>query len=865
MQSGNVENSLYRWLRWGLPLLAFLWLMVSLFLLHRSMSGYHWREVLQHLHEFSAEVVVISVVFAFCSYLVLGSYDLLAVRYTGQQVRAWRTMMTAFIAFSLGHNIGVATLSGAAIRLRMYGVAGLSAAQVAVISGFCALTTALGSLTLLAYSLLVESESAARLLHLSPWGLKCIALVILLLLLAYVFIGARRRMSLRWWQWSVTLPDMGTTLLQVLVAVLDLCLAAACLYALLPASSQLSFPAFLAIYVLSIIAVLVTNVPGGVGVLESAMILALPQIPVDQLLASLLAYRAIYYFAPLGLSALALAIHEFWLQRHHVRRVADVARNGFSAIAPQALGAAVLVAGAVLLLSGATPAIVARVQSLQEYLPLPVLELSHLLGSIAGLGLVILSHSLFRRVQLAWQLAIALLLASALFSLLKGWDYEEALLMLLVAGMLLAARSAFYRRAALLEVHPGLNTLLVLLCVVSFALWLGFLAHRHVAYTHQLWWTFDFNADASRMLRAALIVTLLAIAFIVHGWMLPARPLLAAEDEQAYAKARQVVAESASATAHLALLHDKRLLLHPEGDAFLMYQLSGNSWVAMGDPVVVGQDARHVSERSYDLAWAFREMTDEHGGATVFYQVSPELLPMYVDLGLALLKLGEEARVFLPDFSLEGSHRAELRTARRRCQREGTEFEVLAAPISTAVLAELAMISDQWLQTKASHEKKFSVGFFSPEYLQQLPMAVVRLKGRIVAFANLWPGAGRQELSVDLMRYAADAPKGVMDYLFIEIMLWGRAQDYQWFNLGMAPLSGLERHPLAPAWHHVGKLVFDVGGSFYNFDGLRRYKEKFMPVWKPRYLAAPGGLALPRVLLDVSMLIAGGLREIVRK
>jgi phosphatidylglycerol lysyltransferase len=134
-----------------------------------------------------------------------------------------------------------------------------------------------------------------------------------------------------------------------------------------------------------------------------------------------------------------------------------------------------------------------------------------------------------------------------------------------------------------------------------------------------------------------------------------------------------------------------------------------------------------------------------------------------------------------------------------------------------------------------------------------------------VAFANLWPTITREELSVDLMRYSQLAPKGVMDYLFVEVMLWGKAQGYQWFNLGMAPLSGLEQHPLAPIWHRVGNLVFDVGGHFYNFEGLRRYKEKFLPVWEPRYLAAPGGLALPRVLLDVTSLIAGGLREIVSK
>ncbi len=115
------------------------------------------------------------------------------------------------------------------------------------------------------------------------------------------------------------------------------------------------------------------------------------------------------------------------------------------------------------------------------------------------------------------------------------------------------------------------------------------------------------------------------------------------------------------------------------------------------------------------------------------------------------------------------------------------------------------------------------------------------------------------------MRYGAEAPNGVMDYLFIELMYWGKAQGYQWFNLGMAPLAGLEHHPLAPFWHKVGRIVHRYGEPFYNFDGLRRYKDKFSPEWRPRYLASPGGLVLPRVLVDTAALIAGGIKEVIWK
>ena len=127
-----------------------------------------------------------------------------------------------------------------------------------------------------------------------------------------------------------------------------------------------------------------------------------------------------------------------------------------------------------------------------------------------------------------------------------------------------------------------------------------------------------------------------------------------------------------------------------------------------------------------------------------------------------------------------------------------------------------------------------------------------------------WRATG-EEIAVDLMRFGADAPRGAMDFLFVELMLWGKAQGHRWLNLGMAPLAGLERHPLAPAWHRVGNIVFRYGEYFYNFDGLRRYKAKFNPLWESKYLASPGGLALPRVLLDISVLISGGVKELFAK
>ena len=253
------------------------------------------------------------------------------------------------------------------------------------------------------------------------------------------------------------------------------------------------------------------------------------------------------------------------------------------------------------------------------------------------------------------------------------------------------------------------------------------------------------------------------------------------------------------------------------------------------------------------------------GGRTVFYEIGPEVMPDLVDLGLTFYKLGEQAFVPLPGFGLDGSARSGLRQAARRAERDGAEFAVVPAEGVPALLPQLRAISDAWLATRSAKEKGFSLGRFDPDYLVRFPVAVVRKRTETVAFANIWATADRRELSIDLMRYRDGALRDVMDYLFVKLMLWGKAQGYDRFDLGMAPLSGLSDRRDAPLWTRAGAMLFTHGEKFYNFEGLRRYKDKYRPQWEPRYLAAPGGLALATVLADVTVLVSGGAIGVVRK
>jgi phosphatidylglycerol lysyltransferase len=828
----------------------------ALVALHRLGGEFHLRDILAEFATIEHWRVLVAIALAAGSYLVLTGYERLALGYVGRSLPWPKYALTSFVAYAVGHNVGVAALSGGAIRYRIYTPLGFGASEIARIVAFCTITFGLGASTLAGVSLIANAGEASSLLHSTTQLSTALGVLALFAVGGFLVACALRRTPLEWRGISIRLPAFGTAIGQIALAATDLALACAALYVLLPASANVSYLAFAGLYMVALAASLLSLVPGGLGVFESIVVLLLPGVPAPQMLGALLAYRLVYYALPFGVALLLLSAHEIRQRRARLTEVWTWTQRSLDFVVPQAIALLVFGAGFLLLLSGATPGTAGRLAALDRFLPLPILELSHLAGSAVGVLLLILAHGLMRRLDGAWQVTMSLVGAGVLASLLKGLDFEEALLLCGAMLPLWWTRKQFYRQSSLLTEPLSPAWLASAGIAIGASVWVGMLAYRHVPYANELWWQFALDGQASRMLRANLLAVLVLGAFAAHRLLAPARSSPARPSMGDVDRAIPIIRSSPDTSANLALLGDKSLLFSDTGRSFLMYGVARRSWIAMGDPV------GDVEERE-DLVWRFRELSDRADAWSVFYQVSPENLSLYVDAGLALSKLGEEARVRLDAFTLEGSSRASLRQARRRAERDGLSFRIAGLEEVAALLPRLKLISDDWLQTKAVAEKGFSLGRFSEPYLRRFPMALVEHSGHLVAFADLWEGGTREELSVDLMRHSSVAPSSVMDYLFIELMLWGRIQGYRWFNLGMAPLSGLEAHRLAPAWHKVGRLIYRYGENFYNFEGLRRYKEKFLPEWRPRYLAAPGGLAQPRVLLDVTSLISGGLVDAV--
>jgi phosphatidylglycerol lysyltransferase len=341
---------------------------------------------------------------------------------------------------------------------------------------------------------------------------------------------------------------------------------------------------------------------------------------------------------------------------------------------------------------------------------------------------------------------------------------------------------------------------------------------------------------------------------VPHGRPMPRKGPSPEEMEKALA----ILATQSNASAGLVRLGDKRILFSDCGQAFVMYAQHGHSLVALFDPVGPQNIWPELLEK-------FMAVAREQGCRPVFYQVSKAFLPHAFDSGLRPYKLGEQAVVDLARFDLKGGAWLKLRRSINRAERDGLEFSMLPACEVPQVIDELLSVSRAWLASHNASEKGFSLGTFDPAYVKAGPVAVIRLEGRIVAFANILEANSHGDAFIDLMRHVPDTHRGMMDLLFVRIMEHMKARGFVTLNLGMAPLAGLADHHYAPLWNRLGREIFEFGERFYNFRGVQAFKSKFDPVWQPRYLVVAGrGLPIAS-LFDVTMLIGGGIRGIFRR
>ena len=318
-----------------------------------------------------------------------------------------------------------------------------------------------------------------------------------------------------------------------------------------------------------------------------------------------------------------------------------------------------------LLVSGATPTFGHRLTILSSHLPLWAVESSHFLGTLIGVVFLFVARGLLDRRDGAWRLAFAFTIASLGFSLAKGLAYGEVGFLSILGVLLLATRPQFHRPTSMLDQPFTVGWFAAVEIIITAAFGILFLAFHNVDLAaRDLWELFDFDAQAPRALAPCSALRSSRLGWAWGNCCVRRRGSATAPAETDLAVAAEIIRKQNRSDAMLALMGDKSLIFSKSGDSFLMFGKRGRSWIALFDPIGPKTEYAELIKRFVTLAHA-------HGGRAAFYQIPPESLPFYLDAGLTVVKLGEDARVRLTSFSLEGGASAHLRYALKRGARTG--------------------------------------------------------------------------------------------------------------------------------------------------------------------------------------------------
>ena len=524
----------------------------------------------------------------------------------------------------------------------------------------------------------------------------------------------------------------------------------------------------------------------------------------------------------------------------------------------------VLGSGIVNLLSVVGPALPERVAILREIFPLVFIHLSRFLTLLTGFALVILSINIYKRKKRAFQLTLLLSILSILFYLIKGLDYEEATLSLLLIALLLLSRKSFTVKSRIPSVSWGfirLGAALMAALIYGVAgFWfldtrefgINFTIGDSIRHTlsflslngdpaivprtqHASWFLDSLNV----MTTAAMVYALFAVfrPAVYRFRTLPYERRLAEDITARHGR---------SSLDFFKYWPDKTYFFSESRQCYISFRVGGGCAVALGDPVGPEAEIEPAIQR-------FAEYCGNNDWRLVFHQALPDFLSIYQKLGFRKLKIGDEAVVDLSNFGLDGKESKKLRHTVNQLEKQGFMFARYDPPISPEVLLQLKEVSDGWLQIPGRRERAFTLGLFALDYIRSTPVyAAVDPTGKIMAFMNAIPSFCQGEATIDLMRHLPGAPPGIMDFLFIRLFLAKKAEGYKRFSLGMAPMAGFRENEEASAEERAVYYFLRQLNFLFSYQGLLHYKAKFATIWEPRYTIYRNVLNLPRVARAIS-------------
>ncbi|MFN0265236.1 phosphatidylglycerol lysyltransferase domain-containing protein [Tepidamorphus sp. 3E244] len=836
-QSSAARERLFRWIAAGASLIVF---GAALFALNRLLADVKIGEVLNAFSSVERDALLLSILFTALSYITLTGYDAVALKHLNLKVPYGHTALASFTSYAFSNNIGLALLTGGSIRYRIYSLEGLTAVDIAALTGISTLTFMLGALAALGIALCVEPDTLATIDRLPISLNRLIGFTMLGLLAIYCIWVSWKQRAVMVRGFRLRLPGAGLTLGQIGIAVTDIVFASAALYVLMPEELGVEYTTFAGIFVAAITLGILAHTPGGIGVFEAMILLALPYAPPDVLLGRLILFRCVYYLLPLGVAAGLFALNEALHPGGVARRMGDRALVVGGAAAPQLLGVVVLACGALVLLSGAATPNLPNFPWLAGLVPVWLRDFAHLAAGLAGVALVILSRGLFRRLTRAWRFAVIALGVAIFAVILRGFDFEEAGILVFALFVLLGTRRGFARRGRVRSQTYSAPWIAVIITVIGFTLWLGVLAYGQHGLDPQALLRYGADENAARFMRTSLAVVIVAVVFVAVTALRLHEPALT--PPVIPHAVRAIVRRSADPTARLAFAGDKRFLVDDADTAFLMYAVQRRTWLAIGMP-------QGAPDAIPGLLWRFRELAEAEGGIPAFFNVAESDGKALEEIGLSLSHIGDRASLPCTDG-----------LSRDIALPEGWSVETASEREPSVPRARLLEIDAAWQQRHPFAEKGVLQGQLDATGEARGDLVLLKRGKQVEGFAVVW-NSRTGEAVLDLLRLSREAEEEDREALLrvlVETALSHAARiGAQTLRLGLIPPKGLDTLLLAPALKHAGPGFWSHGGHFPDADALRAFMESFGTDLQPRYLASTGGIPLSAAVLDAATLLTG--------
>lgn len=489
-------------------------------LLYREIRKYSFIDIRHSLELIPLWRIGASFALMVLNYLILVGYDALALKAISRKLSLGKTALVSFVGCACSYNFG-ALLGGSSVRYRLYTAWGFPLHDIVRLILMLAVTFWVGALGLAGLAFLIEPLPLPQELNLPVSDVRPLGGFLLLLTCTYLGLTFFVRKPLHIFGKDFALPCPKIAFQQTIVACADLVAAAGCLYMLMPEDLGLDFLTFLSIYLLAMVVVVLTHVPGGAGVFE-LVILSLSQTSHPQaVIAALLAFRVIYYLLPLLFAASLLAGYEVHLRRHLADTALREAGRWIHALAHTLLAYITFTAGVILILSGSLPDNEPRVAWLATWIPFAVQNAAHLIASMTGVGLLLLSRGIERRLSSAWRIALLLVGAGILCSLLKGLDWHEAILLSLIFIVLACMKGRFYKTMRLGRKDYPPRWMFAAVAVIMTSGVVALLVHGQSALISGVQNLLDPLADAPQALRNLMAALLVFVLFLIRRMFLP--------------------------------------------------------------------------------------------------------------------------------------------------------------------------------------------------------------------------------------------------------------------------------------------------------------------------------------------------------